>query len=59
MSDFTLSPALATTLFVIAVLAGHRFRRVWKEEGPRSHLWLTGLVAGICLLTVALIPLNA
>ncbi|WP_093321281.1 hypothetical protein [Shimia haliotis] len=58
MSEFTLSPALATIIFVIAILAGHRFRRVWKEEGPRSHLWLTGLIAGICLLIVALIPLN-
>ncbi|TCL09499.1 hypothetical protein BXY66_1548 [Shimia isoporae] len=59
MADFTLSPATATLIFVVAVLAGHRFRRIWKDEGPRWQLWVTGLLAAVCLLTVALLPLNS
>ncbi|MBO9478518.1 hypothetical protein J7382_13300 [Shimia sp. R11_0] len=56
MPDVTLSPALATVLFVLACLAGHRYRRVWKEEGPRWQLWVSGLLAAGCLLAVALFP---
>ncbi|MGR3713726.1 MAG: hypothetical protein ACU0A6_11470 [Shimia sp.] len=54
-----LSPAWATGLFVLACLAGTRFRNVWKNEGPRWQLWLTGVTAGVCLLVVALVPLAA
>nr|WP_247738852.1 MULTISPECIES: hypothetical protein [unclassified Shimia] len=58
MPDLILSPAVATVLFVLACLAGHRYRRVWKEEGPRWQLWLFGLVAASCLLLVALLPVS-
>lgn len=53
-----LSPALATAIFIIAVLAGARYRHVWKVEGPRWQLWLLGLIAGICLASVAFIPVR-
>jgi hypothetical protein len=59
LSDIMLSPAWATGLFVLACLAGTRFRNVWKNEGPRWQLWLTGVTAGVCLLVVALVPLAA
>nr|WP_247742718.1 hypothetical protein [Shimia sp. R9_1] len=58
MPDLILSPVVATVLFVLACLAGHRYRRVWKEEGPRWQLWLFGLVAASCLLLVALLPVS-
>lgn len=53
-----LSPLVATALFVTAVLAGHRYRRVWKTEGPAWRAWLYGSVAGLCLLALALIPMT-
>lgn len=58
LPDVVLSPWLATVLFVLACLAGHRYRRVWKEGGPRWQLWGFGLTAGICLLILALFPLS-
>lgn len=57
--DLTLSPVLATALFVIAVIAGYRYRATWKAEGPRWALWLYGAVAAVCLLTVGFLPVNA
>lgn len=59
MGSLVLSPPLAMTIFVIAVICGVQFRRVWKTEGPRWQLWLWGLLAGIGLLSVGFIPLNA
>lgn len=56
---FTLSPAVAVVLIFAAVLAGNRYRRVWKAEGPRWQLWLFGLIAAACLLTLAFVPLAA
>jgi hypothetical protein len=56
--DLTLSPLGATSLFVIAVLAGVNYRRTWKANGPRWQLWLFGGVAGCCLLAVGFIPLE-
>lgn len=53
---WVLSPAVATVLFVIAVLAGTRYRSVWKAEGPAWQLWLCGLVAGVCLLILGFVP---
>lgn len=53
-----LSPALATTIFVIACLAGYQYRRTWRAEGPIWKLWVYGLIAAICLLTVGFIPLE-
>jgi hypothetical protein len=58
LHEFVLSPWLATGLFVLACLAGHRYRRVWKEEGSRWQLWLFGLTAALCLLIVGLMPLS-
>ena len=52
----TLTPMVSTILFVIAVLAGMRYRTVWKAEGPRWQLWVFGLVSGGCLLILGFIP---
>lgn len=57
MSGFVLSPAVAVALFVVAVVAGTLYRSVWKTEGPRWQLWLFGVVAALCLLTVGFVPL--
>lgn len=57
-ANLTLTPLLATTIFVIAVLAGVNFRRAWKNEGPQWQLWLYGGIAAICLLTVGFVPLE-
>ncbi|MBI1495050.1 hypothetical protein [Halocynthiibacter styelae] len=58
LTDLTLPPTLALILFVVAILAGHSFRRVWKAEGARWQLWLFGSVAAICLITVGFLPLD-
>ncbi|NDV98850.1 hypothetical protein [Salipiger sp. PrR002] len=58
MPELTLTPAIATVIFVIACLAGYRYRSVWKAEGPRWQLWLFGLVAAVCLLVLGLTPLT-
>ncbi|MEL6954689.1 MAG: hypothetical protein AAFN09_05535 [Pseudomonadota bacterium] len=58
LAQLTLSPALATTIFVLAILAGHRFRRNWKEEGPVWKYWVYGAVAATGLLSVALVPVQ-
>ena len=55
----TLSPAQATLLVVIAVIAGYRSRRVWKTEGPAWQAWLYGLIAAACLIGVAFLPVRA
>ncbi len=55
---FTLTPAIAVVLIFAAVLAGNRYRRVWKAEGPRWQLWLFGLLAAACLLTLAFVPMQ-
>ncbi len=57
-SQITLTPLIATILIFLAVLAGNRYRRVWKAEGPRWQLWLFGLVAALALLTLAFVPMQ-
>ena len=57
-ADLYLTPVSATAIFVLAVLAGYRYRRVWKAEGPRWQLWVFGAIAAICLLTVGFLPLR-
>jgi len=57
--QLTLSPVLATIIFILACLAGHRYRYVWKNEGPTWQLWAYGLVSAIALLTLAFIPMSA
>ncbi len=59
MTDLTLTPGIATVLFTVACLAGYRYRRVWKAEGPRSQLWLSGLVAAGTLLILGFVPLSS
>ncbi|MFC4216417.1 hypothetical protein [Pseudophaeobacter arcticus] len=56
-SQITLTPLIATILIFLAVLAGNRYRRVWKAEGPRWQLWLFGLIAALALLTLAFVPM--
>ncbi len=58
MPELTLSPASATVLFVVACLAGYRYRSVWKAEGPRWQLWVFGLIAAVLLLVLGLTPLT-
>ncbi|WBU63913.1 hypothetical protein [Paracoccus aerodenitrificans] len=58
MANLTLSPPVATLIFVAACLAGYRYRRAWKEEAPSWQLWLFGLIAVTCLLAVGFIPLT-
>lgn len=54
-----LTPTTATVLFVIAVVAGYRYRAVWKAEGPAWQAWLFGSVAAFCLLVLGFVPLEA
>ncbi|MEM6824527.1 MAG: hypothetical protein AAF566_05395 [Pseudomonadota bacterium] len=56
--EFALSPVAATLIFVVAVLAGSSYRRVWKAEGPSWQLWLFGLLAAACLGLVGFLPLK-
>ena len=56
-SPITLTPLIATILIFLAVLAGNRYRRVWKAEGPRWQLWFFGLIAAAALLTLAFVPM--
>ncbi|WP_226552275.1 hypothetical protein [Celeribacter naphthalenivorans] len=58
-SPLALSPLMATSLFVIACLAGYRYRSVWKAEGPRGQLWIFGLIAAVILLVLGLVPIKA
>lgn len=58
LAELLLSPLSATILFVLACLAGIKYRRVWVAEGPRWQLWAFGTIAAICLLAVAFIPLS-
>ncbi len=57
-SQITLTPLIATILIFLAVLAGNRYRWVWKAEGPRWQLWLFGLIAALALLTLAFVPMQ-
>ena len=52
-----LTPTIATVLFVVGCLAGYRYRRVWKAEGPRWQLWLFGLTAAASFLILGFVPL--
>ena len=62
MSSFamglSLSPLAATLVFAAGCLMGHRYRNVWKAEGPRWQLWLFGTGAGAAFLTLAFLPLE-
>ena len=57
-SAVTLTPALATLIFVLTCLSGYQYRRVWKAEGPRLHYWIFGAGAAAGLLILGFIPLE-
>ncbi|MEM9050084.1 MAG: hypothetical protein AAGC92_15345 [Pseudomonadota bacterium] len=57
MPDANLPPALATVIFILACWCGYQYRRAWHAEGPAWKLWLYGLLAGLCLLTLGFVPL--
>lgn len=58
LPEVTLTPVTATALFVVACLAGMRYRNVWKAEGPRSQLWFYGAVAAAALLVLGFVPMG-
>ncbi|UUX49298.1 hypothetical protein NUH88_18080 [Nisaea acidiphila] len=58
MADFYLTPITATVLFVVAVISGYRYRRVWKTEGPAWQAWLYGSIAAGALLSLGFLPLK-
>ena len=57
-NQLVLTPDIATVLFVLAVFAGHRYRRVWKTGGPAWQAWLFGAIAATGILILGLIPLR-
>lgn len=58
MDALYLTPTLATAIFVMSCLAGHRYRKVWKAEGPRWQLWLFGGIAALGLMVLGFVPLR-
>ena len=58
MPELALTPVTATLLFVVACLAGYRYRSVWKAEGPRWQLWVFGLVAAVAALVLGFLPMR-
>lgn len=56
--EIYLTPVSATALFVIAVIAGYRYRRVWKTEGSARQAWFYGCLAAATLLALALLPMK-
>lgn len=57
-TEFALPPLIAVIVFVVAVVAGHQYRKSWKSAGPAWRAWLFGAVAALCLLIVAFAPLR-
>ncbi|MEM6487081.1 MAG: hypothetical protein AAF677_02235 [Pseudomonadota bacterium] len=57
MTELTLSPAMATGIFVLACWGGYQYRRVWRADGPVWQLWLFGTLAAGSLLIVGFVPL--
>ncbi|MEM6512474.1 MAG: hypothetical protein AAF660_05640 [Pseudomonadota bacterium] len=58
MDTFALPNSIALLLFIVAVIAGHRYRRVWKQGGSRREAWVYGLIAAVGLMGAALIPMR-
>ncbi|MEO1041489.1 MAG: hypothetical protein AAFX52_04295 [Pseudomonadota bacterium] len=54
----SLTPMTATAFFIVGVLAGYQYRKNWKLEGPAWKSWVFGSVAGLCLATVAFVPMS-
>ena len=57
MNELTLTPAIATVVFVASCVCGHQYRRVWKAEGPVWQLWVFGLASAIGLAILGFVPL--
>ncbi|MEM9139601.1 MAG: hypothetical protein AAGB15_07185 [Pseudomonadota bacterium] len=57
--NIVLTPVTATAIFVVAVLSGYNYRRIWKAEGPAWQLWVFGVIAAGCLLVLGFVPLNS
>ena len=57
-----LTPLTGTILFVIVALAGHRFRKAWKERETDPNwairAWVYGTVAFLGLITLAFVPME-
>lgn len=58
LENLNLTPFWATILVVVAVFAGHQYRKNWKNEGPLWKAWAYGALAGGCLLALGFIPLT-
>ena len=58
LENLNLTPFWATILVVVAVIAGHQYRKNWKNEGPLWKAWAYGTLAGLCLLALGFIPLT-
>lgn len=58
MTDFVLTPGLATIILMLSCLAGYQYRRVWKSEGPRYQYWVFGAIAASGILVLAFVPLR-
>lgn len=59
LSNLSLTPAIATLIFCLTCLAGHRYRAVWKAEGPREQYWIYGTIAAAGLLILGFVPVEA
>lgn len=53
----TLTPPIATLIFVAASLAGYNFRRAWQKDAPRWQLWMYGVTAAVGLIILGVIPM--
>lgn len=58
INDFMLSPLLATLIFSASCVAGYKYRRVWKAEGPTYQYWVFGIIAAVGLLVLAFVPMR-
>lgn len=61
LSNLHLTPPLAALIFVVVVLCGHNFRKLWKQqpEGWQKKAWLFGVPAALGLLVLGFIPLKS
>jgi len=58
MGEFTLTPTIATTVFVLTCICGYQYRRVWKAEGPTYQYWVFGVLAAAGLLLLGFVPIE-
>ncbi|MDG1456499.1 MAG: hypothetical protein P8Q92_01110 [Pseudoprimorskyibacter sp.] len=58
MLYLTLTPKLATIVFVLACLSGYQYRRSWVAEGPRWQLWVFGLFTASSFAILAFVPID-